>query len=635
MTSSLSESINRTRLSVIIAVCLIVGIAFTVGADESKTTEELLDNWAEAVGGRALLSRTKTIHATGRMQMAGLDGTFEEWITSTGLYHCNIELAGIFNLTIVRTPEKSWIRDQNGKVSERAGRDAADQTRDVFLATWSHLIPGRMPGGVEYLGMDPETGSHQLRILPRGGTELTVWINPETNLPMHWQSPAQSGDTLTTFLENWHDVEGINIPVKTVQSTGTPESEVITEIEEIHFNESPPSDTFTRPQEKAEDIHFTGDHEARDIPLDIDGVHLFLEVHVNGSDPLWFVLDSGAGMTGIDTEVARDLGLDLSGQVEADGVGEGKITTYFVQDVSFELPGVEISGQTVLAAPLRNILEARIGREIDGILGYDFISRFVVEIDYWNQLLHLHNRHEWEYEGTGTLIPIKLSGNVPACDATIHMPDGRSITCNLEIDTGSGDIVSLSKPFTEKHDLLSTLEKRAETSGGFGIGGVSRDVIGRITGVSLAGLEFTEPVCEFSLDSRGVGADVSIEGKLGGGIFERGTVILDYERQRMFFEPNPRFGSPFPGEMCGLTITTGGRNDWHTFTVTSVIHGSPADNAGIKTGDRIISADGIPASDLWLRDLSSMFREKDRTIQLEFIRDNEIMKATLIMKPIV
>ena len=68
----------------------------------------------------------------------------------------------------------------------------------------------------------------------------------------------------------------------------------------------------------------------------------------------------------------------------AGGAGENKVEVSFIKDASFALPGVEIAGQTVATAKLREILEARVGRPVDGILGYDLISRFVIEIDYRN-----------------------------------------------------------------------------------------------------------------------------------------------------------------------------------------------------------------------------------------------------------
>jgi hypothetical protein len=355
---------------------------------------------------------------------------------------------------------------------------------------------------------------------------------------------------------------------------------------------------------------------------------------MNDSGPLWFVLDTGAQVTVIDEEVAGDLGFELVGQVMGGGGGKGKVSVSFVQNASFRVPGVELTGQTVATAALRDILETRAGREVDGILGYDFISRFVVEIDYWNGKLHLYDRNAWEYQGNGAEVPIRLVDNNPVCDATITLPDGRSMVGNFYFDTGSGTILSFTKPFTGKNELLSALPKKVKSAGG-GIGGVSHNYLGRITAVKVGDLEFKAPTCSFSRDDLGVGADAAYAGKIGGGILERCTVILDYERERIFLEPNPKFGTVFYGVMSGMQVTTGGRGDWHTFTITNVIDGSPADEAGVKPGDILVSVDGKPATELFKRDLTAMFREEGRKIRLGFSRNGRTTYKELTMKPML
>jgi hypothetical protein len=624
---------NLARLAGVVGAIWLSTHPFPVGASEQPLVQEILDRWAEAMGGRDRLSAVETIHTVSAVSMAGLEGTLEEWFTAGGHHRLDLDLAGILTLTTVTTPERSWHVDQNGTVLEQAGKDLEDEITEVFLGTWSHLLPNRMTGRVELCDPDPEMGALCVRILPDGGTECVVWIDPHNHLPMRSESPAGSGETTVVRVLGWRDTEGIAVPARIEQTTGTDGGMI--ELQDITLNQTPPPGTFDKPEEKDDDVWFSTARAAMDIPLDMDGVHLFLQARVNDSDPLWFILDTGADMSCIDRDVATDLGIELTGQLTGDGVGEGTVAVSLVQNVSFRVPGVELGNQTVAAVGLRDILEARIGRELDGILGYDFISRFVVEIDYWESKLHLYDRNAWEYEGDGTEVPIRIVSSDPVCDATVLLPDGRAIDCNLYIDTGSRVAVRLNKPFAEEHALLTALPETIESSGGFGIGGATRDILGRITALRVGGLEFKAPVCAFSQDERGVGADVSLAGKLGGRILERCTVILDYERGRILLEPNPRFGAPFQGDMCGLTLVTGGRGDWHTFTVGNVVAGSPADSAGISTGDVIVSVDGKPTAELRLRELKDLFLDEGRSIRLALERDGTAFFRELLMKPML
>lgn len=603
-------------------------------ANNQAYLEQVLDNWASALGGRERLLGIDIIRVTYRIKMLGMEGTWEEWFTADGKHRADLNLAGIFKVSIVRIPQHCWYLDHNGKVSEMAGKNLEDELRDIYLGTWSHLLAGQMSGDAKFVGLDPKTNEIRVKILPEHGTEVTFWIDSQSYLPVRWESPGELGETVTTTFGKWREFGGILVPTQVAQTTGTPENDTTFELLEIVFNETPPAGTFNKPGELTDDVHFADGSSSTEIQLDVDGVHLFLEGHLNDSGPLWFVLDTGAQMTAIDKEVADELGLEMIGQVMGGGGGEAKVPVSFVQNVSFRVPGVELAGQTLATAALRSILEARAGREVDGILGYDFISRFVVEIDYWNKTLYLYDRDEWEYQGNGSDVPIRLVDNNPVCDATITLPDGRSIVGNFYFDTGSGATISFTKPFTEENDLLSALPKIVESVGG-GIGGESHNYLGRIASIKVGDLEFNAPTCSFSQDNLGVGADASYAGKIGGGLLERCTVILDYDRQRIFLEPNSRFGSSFLGPMSGMGVITGGRGDWHTFTIINVIDGSPADEASVKPGDIIVSVDGKPAAELYKRDLTNMFHQAGRKIRFEFSRNGETTYKELTMKPLL
>ena len=55
------------------------------------------------------------------------------------------------------------------------------------------------------------------------------------------------------------------------------------------------------------------------IPFELVNRHVMLKVKVNNSRPLWFVLDTGDKYAIIDLDRARELGLNLQGQVKVGG----------------------------------------------------------------------------------------------------------------------------------------------------------------------------------------------------------------------------------------------------------------------------------------------------------------------------
>lgn len=61
----------------------------------------------------------------------------------------------------------------------------------------------------------------------------------------------------------------------------------------------------------------------------------------------------------------------------------------FTKGVSFTLPGVKLMNQSVVSIPFRKKM-ADFRPNFAGIVGYDFISRFVMEIDFLNKTLTLY-----------------------------------------------------------------------------------------------------------------------------------------------------------------------------------------------------------------------------------------------------
>src|SRR5215813_2155724 len=89
------------------------------------------------------------------------------------------------------------------------------------------------------------------------------------------------------------------------------------------------------------------------IPFELVTRHIVLQVKVNNSRPLSFVLDTGDRVGIIDIDVAKELGLKLQGQVRVGGAGSETLPGSNVEDATWTLPGLEGFSQPVrLAIPL-------------------------------------------------------------------------------------------------------------------------------------------------------------------------------------------------------------------------------------------------------------------------------------------
>src|SRR5258708_3155986 len=75
-------------------------------------------------------------------------------------------------------------------------------------------------------------------------------------------------------------------------------------------------------------------------------------------------------------------------------------------------------------------------RKRDGVLGYGFFRRFVVEIDHQAKTIRLHDPASYTYAGQGEKIPLRFRNTTPIVTAEIKRPGRASISGQFEIDTG-------------------------------------------------------------------------------------------------------------------------------------------------------------------------------------------------------
>ena len=107
-----------------------------------------------------------------------------------------------------------------------------------------------------------------------------------------------------------------------------------------------------------------------EIPFQYRDGLIWLKVDVAGkSEPLNFLLDSGAGVSAIDLQTARSLGVQLGNRQNVQGVN-GQGFAYRVNDLQAVSGGIVLP-KSVLAIDLRALSDC-CDRRVDGILGVDF-----------------------------------------------------------------------------------------------------------------------------------------------------------------------------------------------------------------------------------------------------------------------
>jgi aspartyl protease/PDZ domain-containing protein len=360
-----------------------------------------------------------------------------------------------------------------------------------------------------------------------------------------------------------------------------------------------------------------------------DDGHIFFQARINGSQPLWLGLDTGAIRSIIDEGHAQRLGLKIAGHQTVGGAG-GHEEAAIVNGVTIAWPQAELRNQTVWVLPLATLATAN-GREMAGIIGYELFYRFVVDIDYAARLIALYEPQSYEYAGPGESIPITLQQNEVYVSAAVLLHGRKPIDGQFVIDTGGNHSLTLAKSFVDEHRLLDSINKTIPARGG-GVGGEITLAVGRVRAIRLGRFSIDEPIA--ALVKVGEIAAPGKAGNLGGRFLRRFRIIFDYSRRRMILEPNRLFAEPDEVDMCGAALASDGP-PFTTIRILRVRPGSPAAEAGLLAQDVVLALDGQSGAALTLAGLRRNLRQDGQERVFSIKRGEQTLKIKVKLKRVI
>lgn len=170
---------------------------------------------------------------------------------------------------------------------------------------------------------------------------------------------------------------------------------------------------------------------ARTIPFEYSDGLIWVKVTTPASArPLHFLLDSGAGTCVLNLPTARKLGVRLGSQEKVRRVG-ASAPAWRAEDFHASVAGIPIS-QSPLALDLSET-SSQCSRTIDGLLGEDFFSGRIVEIDFRALCIRLLDKAE--AAGCCAVMPLKLEHNAICVQLSVN---GSALRWT-RLDTGCDD----------------------------------------------------------------------------------------------------------------------------------------------------------------------------------------------------
>jgi len=281
---------------------------------------------------------------------------------------------------------------------------------------------------------------------------------------------------------------------------------------------------------------------AIELPVERASNVFFARTMINGAGPFWLTLDTGATLTVLDPATVGKLGLPTTaaGQFANVGVAQGVTEMATTSGATLHVgsaPAFSPSPAYVVSVGASGGFK----RQIDGVLGTDFLRRFVVEFNYDLGRVVLHPAGAFAYEGDGIRVPMTVQGNVLLSRAELTLPNGDAVPARLLIDTGSSQGLTLNSPFVAQHRITERVERPAKpnmntrASVSIGINGLIASPMVSMPSVAFGGAMIANPDVALSSATEGLTASTSFDGIIGAALLKQFTVIVDYPRREIIF----------------------------------------------------------------------------------------------------
>lgn len=415
---------------------------------------------------------------------------------------------------------------------------------------------------------------------------------------------------------------------------------------------------FVLDQERPSKIYFKLINNLIVIPVEVNNVKLSFLLDTGVSRPILFnILNFNEKL-----EVNNKESIFLRGLGDGDTVEAIKSTNNV-----FKIGNTINLNQDLYAINNPEIdFMARLGLPIHGIIGYDFLNNFIVEINYSKKYLKVHNPKFYKKKKCKKCLESDMvfHNNKPFINVQAVLSNNNLIDLKLLIDSGGSDALWL---FENKDNNINIPLNNFDDFLGRGLSGNVYGKRAKINQLNIGEFKLTNVNTAFP-DSLSIGfasRNTSRNGSLSGDVLKRFNIIFDYPNKKISFKKNRHFNDPFKYNKSGISIehqgarlvkkvtknfnfkTYDSENQNSTFStiesykyifvpaykIVQIRKDSPADKAGLLINDIVISVNRKPTHTLGLQDIIDIFYgDEGKTVRMIVERNGIQLRYSFVLK---
>lgn len=355
----------------------------------------------------------------------------------------------------------------------------------------------------------------------------------------------------------------------------------------------------------------------------LTGGVILLKAKVNDfPDSLNFILDTGSGGISLDSTTVAELKIPVKPSDKTiRGVG-GLRNVSFLYDATLKLPGVTTSNLNFHVNDY-GLLSNVYGIRIDGIIGYSFFSKYIVNLNYDNLIMTVYTIGEYKYPSGGHLLRPMFTA-LPI--QQVEFKDNEKYSQYFYFDTGAGLNFLISESYANDSAVLRKRRKPLFVTQAEGVGGKTTMQITTVKKVKIGPYRFYHVPTFLFKDIYNVTNYPFVGGLLGNDMLRRFNVTFNYVRQQIHLVPNSHYRDLFDYAYSGLSLYyVDGK-----IIVDDVVPGSPSEKAGLKKDDIILGVGSDLSNNL--QQYKTLLQEAGKKINLLVSRPSGV--SMISMKPV-
>ena len=275
------------------------------------------------------------------------------------------------------------------------------------------------------------------------------------------------------------------------------------------------------------------------IPFTMHNGKPILDVEINGKKAI-LMIDNGILWDQIwlfGSPLVEELQLKPFEKSSIGGAGEGDPTSaYTSSNITLKFKDIIFYEQPVLVSPPA----AGFNKMFPGAGGQlcnTFFKHFIVEFDFINNEIILHQPEQFKYTGEGSVLDLTLNeSGTHAVPFSLTMLNGKVFNDKADVDFGG--IHELSIALNNKNNIQ--IPAKAERIDSYGAQGLAPEYKGKIQSMTFGKYKFDEPTVFFG-DEETSRIHPGNLGVLGLPLFMKFNIIFDYINNKLYITPNSKF----------------------------------------------------------------------------------------------